>query len=50
MAQLIHEFGGIERYKALLADDYFTFSSDSLEKDGKRQVRIREKYKDGEDV
>lgn len=49
MAKLIHEFWGVERYKALLTDDYFSFVSgqehDALENDGKRQIRIREKDK-----
>lgn len=48
MAQLIRDFWWVERYKALLADDYFTFwnNSDELEKDGKRQIRVRERHKD----
>jgi len=45
MAKLIHQYGWIERYKAMLADDYFTFWDDVLEIDGKRQIRIREKHK-----
>jgi len=48
MAELISHFWWKERYKALLADDYFTFwkERDELEKNWKRQVRIREKHKD----
>ncbi len=32
-----------ERYKGILVDDYFSFWKNDLEKDGKRQLRIREK-------
>lgn len=48
MAELISNFWWKERYKALLADDYFTFwtDADELEKNWKRQIRIREKHKD----